>query len=87
MIENAVTYYRDLRTQQIPHDQALLHTQQRFGVPQEALIDRLHGHVADPAATRTALSDARHVIHGGLTRGDAFDVLRELYEAITGETL
>lgn len=101
MIDNAITYFYDLKAQGVDDATARLHTQQRFGIPSYTLSRRLEGYVADPPRARAALakaatwrtiSKARLYLTGETfwERDDADEiaaVLCELYEAITGEAI
>lgn len=89
MIENAVEYYFDLKTQGIDNRVALAHTCQRFGLSHTVLGKRIDGYVADPEVTRFALARAKDLIenHVADTPTSEAIVLAWLYESITGERL
>jgi hypothetical protein len=90
--DNAVAHYHHLRQQGVHRDAALDHTAQRFGVSREILRARVDGFVADTAATHEALASARYWLTEPMTYDPdsayaLHEVLRDLYNAITGEDL
>ena len=86
MIDNAISYYFHLREQGLSVAAATHHTVQRFGVSDTDLFARVMGGVADKEATRAALAETRAHLTG-TDEGDAEELLRDLYRAITGESL
>ena len=92
-IDNAVAYVHDLYyVQDLDLKTAMDHATQRFGVSREILERRFLGYVADPDRTMRALAKARSYLTGETfweydDADELADVLREVYEAITGEHL
>lgn len=92
IMNNAVEHFRHMLSQDIPPSKAMAHVVQRYGVNADALARRIQGLVARPEATREALAEARPYLTGerfyeyddGL---ELAEVLRKLYNAVTGEDL
>lgn len=87
MIDNAVSYYRHLREQDVKPADALDHAVQRYGVKRDDLTARINGFVVDGPATRAALAEVRAVLSSPHDNDDHGALLRKLYNAVTGESL
>lgn len=86
LLDNAVSYYRHLRTQGLKPSEAVRHVEQRYGIPHKVVLARVNGLVADPQRVREALSKIKEDWQHYLDLPET-EMLREIYEAITGETL
>jgi hypothetical protein len=90
VIDNAVAHVKHLREQGKLPSEAIEHAVQRFGVSQRDLINRVNGYVADRERTQNALAEAKEYLStlpASPSPTEAERLLRELYEAVTGETL
>lgn len=87
MIDNAVAHYEHLIQQGVEHPDAIQHAVQRFGVPTGVLQARIAGGVAQHAATMEALAKARSLLLDEVAydHDETDDIVRDLYNAITGE--
>lgn len=87
MLDNAVAHYIDLTSKQgVGPATALTHTEQRYGITREVLLERVNGRVAQPEWTRELLAETRAWLTGdGDPLRGAPEILPDLYEAITGE--
>ena len=87
MLDNAVTYFRHLREQGVAPSAAVQHVEQRYGIDRKTVMDRVNGLVADPEATREALSMIRdRLVNDSDAEADEA-LLHLIYNAVTGESL